>query len=146
MSDVGDLDQAIQMYEQALDFGENVSKNSSFEERRQMNAYKGIVYNNLGMAYSQKFVLKSQEPMGPGGLTQERIQAISGFINEAVQNLKKSVVNLENFEQRLATLSATDGEQAAATSEVKMIDIDTKLFLDEFFDHTSYEVAKKDFK
>ena len=63
-----------------------------------------------------------------------------------------SVIHLENFEGRLEALSSAQesGDTTAPQSnssgqDVKMIDIETKLFVDEFFDIESKEIVKKDF-
>ena len=38
-----------------------------------MNAYRGIIYNNMGMTFAQKFILLSRESVSPESLTQDRI-------------------------------------------------------------------------
>ena len=69
-----------------------------------------------------------------------------GNLHDAVKYLKLSVLHLEDFNNRLSALTAaTQDEDAGANSEVKIIDIETKLFIDEFFDTESKEIVKKDF-
>ena len=71
MESIEDLNAALETYEKALDFGENANPNFSqvrgedvaaleAEHVRQLNAYRGIIYNNMGVTCTQKFILESQ--------------------------------------------------------------------------------------
>ena len=64
--------------------------------------------------------------------------------NLAIQNLKKSVKHFERFDLRLSAFNTESTQEGQ--EEVKLIDIETKLFVDEFFNTDISEVVPPDFK
>ena len=68
-------------------------------------------------------------------MTPEVVKPILDSANNAVKSLKKSVVELEQFSHRLNF-----------DKEVQVIDIETKLLVDDFFDPENHEIAPPDFK
>ena len=126
-----DLEGAIDLYAKAV---------GSADDNDQM---MGIIHNNLGITHFFKFVELSQEIQNPANISPEKVQPVIENANLAISNLKKSVKHFERFDLRL---SAFNTESVEGQEEVKLIDIETKLFVDEFFNTEISEVMPADFK
>lgn len=67
MSSLEDMDEAVEAFRGALDFGGEVADLIERDERvrSEVRRYQGIIYNNMGMACAQKFIMQSREVATP---------------------------------------------------------------------------------
>jgi hypothetical protein len=77
---------AIELYNEALQFE---------------SPMHGIINNNLGISHFFKFVELSEKIKNPLEMSPDTIIPIVENANLAIKNLKKSVVQLEQFDLRL---------------------------------------------
>ena len=108
----------------------------------------GFIYNNLGISHFYKFIELSQKVQNPQDISADSVGPIIDSMNNSVSYLKQSVRAMEDFDVRLKELQEQQGEEEKGQDqqEVRMIDIETKLFVDEFFDPKVYSPLPPDFK
>mmetsp|Transcript_24331 Transcript_24331/g.37647 ORF Transcript_24331/g.37647 Transcript_24331/m.37647 type:complete len:215 (-) Transcript_24331:485-1129(-) len=133
-----DLDQAVKLFEEALEMGTDV--NDKLTSNPQMI---GIILNNLGMTHAYKFIDMSNKVEDPNNLNPELVKPIIDAANNSILNLKKSVLCLEGFPDKLAYL---EGNEEQEESEVRVVDLQLKLLVDEFFNLDTHEIVTPDFK
>jgi Fic family protein len=69
------------------------------------------------------------------------VKPIIDNLNSAIRNLKKSVLYLEQLDERLASLNQAGDQQGE--EEVNMLDLETKLLVDDFFNPEEYTLDKE---
>lgn len=93
-----DIELALSLYDEAL-------KEEGTQEMR------GVILNNLGMTNFFNFIALSQGEEDPAQIPAEKLQKILKAANEAIKQLKLSVLTFEDFNERLKHLEEGDGTQ-----------------------------------
>ena len=98
-----DIDTAIDLYNQALSHSTKGPHDIS-----------GIVHNNLGITHFYKFIDSQRAMDDPSQMTEDKMKAVFESMNQAITNLKKSVLLIEGFEERLK-LGEEEGQEVSMT-------------------------------
>lgn len=66
---------------------------------------RGIISNNLGISHFFQFVALSETVQDPSQISADKVKPIIDNLNSAIRNIKKSVLYLEQLDERLASLN-----------------------------------------